>query len=457
MAVKQWTQADSQGLAGLLGIQGVEFDQGTEQDKKVAAKFGNRMWDLSDVNNIFDRQDAGWDDLNNKWYDGFHENFDNPFIQGENFVTEHYVSDRSLAEKLRDAKVGDPIPTDARADFLTPLISKSGLTTVTPELQKLGEQFVFAGDAGYVKDAPAGNSGWLKQNAAAVGGTLGGLFFGPPGAALGSSLGTASQGGDFGDVIKAGALGYAGGVAGDYAKGLLNNAPEGSFLGDIAGGIDSTGNFLDPVIPDFIKTPGASIVGNGTSLGDFTAPDFNSLPTPDLSISPSLSDALANVSPTFNIPSVPVLPGVTGGTIGASPTPTAPTFDVSFDSLADNLNLSPTGTSGGFVSDAIDTVKNNSLSDNLSLASTALKLGGVGAGLLGAANAGEAAGPVEQQAIFPANTFSETAPNAEYRNSTGSSGAVTLPKLVYDQASPFRKSLMQSAIDNGKLIISGQP
>jgi len=456
-------------LAALNAVREAENTPELELTRATQERFRERMFDLNPT-----PSGGGWlaqtpenTAYGNKvqdWQNQFEENFNNPFIQGENFVTEHYTSDRKLAEMLRDAQVGDKIPTVARAEFLTPLINKSGLTTVTPELQRLGEQFVFAGDAGYVKDAPAGNSGWLKQNAGPVLGAIGSMVPGlgtAVGAGLGSALGTGIQGGDFGDVLKAGALGYAGGAAGNYINGALANAPQGSFLGDIAGGVNTAGNFLDPIIPDFIKPPGANVIGNGggssagsPSLGDFTAPDFNSLPTPDLSLSPSLSDALANVSPTFNIPSVPVLPNIAGGTVGASPTPTAPSLDLSFEGLANQLDLSPTGTSGNFVSDTLETIKDNSLAENLNLAGTAIKLGSLGAGLVGATADGGTS-PTEQKAIFPKNTFSETPPNAEYRNATGSSGSVTLPKLVYDQASPFRKSLMQSAIDSGKLVISG--
>ena len=161
----------------LADARGINLDESMGYEK-VTNKFGERINEI--VNqpyknrasmdggvgfNIYskeeqDARNAGF----SKWYKGFEENYDNPFIQGGNFTVEHYSSDRKLAEMLRDAKVGDPIPVNARAKFLSPIIAQSGLKTVTPELQKFGEQFIFAGDAGYVEDAPDTSGGWIKDN-----------------------------------------------------------------------------------------------------------------------------------------------------------------------------------------------------------------------------------------------------------------------------------------------------
>ena len=98
---------------------------------EVQDKFGRRIFDLSTggprklnaMGGIFGLsgetpENIAYRNKLQKWQEGFDENFDNPFIQGGNFVTEHYSSDRKLAEMLRDAKVGDPIPTLSRAEFL---------------------------------------------------------------------------------------------------------------------------------------------------------------------------------------------------------------------------------------------------------------------------------------------------------------------------------------------------
>ena len=265
--------------AGIERMNNVTHSTAEERQRQtdISEKFGGRITKLSRLTPDEQKQYGGHGFLINgggqlagdrrrKWDQGFDENFDNPFIQGENFTTEHYSSDRKLAEMLRDAKIGDALPVNERADFLNKIIGDSGLKTVTQELQNLGSQFIFAGDAGYVKDAPH-TGGWLETNAAPIAAVLANFIPGVgPGISAAIAAGiTGAQGGDLGDALKAGALSYAGGKAGGAFKGALNTAAPDSFLGSIAGGIDAVGDFLDPIIPDFIKAPD-DILGQAKDL-----------------------------------------------------------------------------------------------------------------------------------------------------------------------------------------------
>ena len=185
------------------------------------------------------------------------ENNDNLFAQYGFFKVDHLVSDVGLAKEIIDAGVGSKIPSQSRAEFLNPIVSSSGLSTVTEELISLAQQFIDVSEVGIVSDITDTSGGFLGDNASAIGGILGAMTgFGSLGAAIGSSFGTMAAGGDVGDALKAGALSYFGGEAGGAFKGALNAAPQGSLLGNVASGINTVGNFLDPIIPDFIKAPG---------------------------------------------------------------------------------------------------------------------------------------------------------------------------------------------------------
>ena len=426
--------------------------------RKVRDKFGERMWDLSAAQAPV-VGGAGWmlgDEakkmvgVHDKWQKGFTENFDNPFIQGGDFVTEHYSSDRKLAEMLRDAKVGDEIPVLARAEFLSPIIQKSGLTHVTPELQKLGEQFIFAGDAGYVKDAPH-TGGWIENNLGTIAGIAGSLMgLGPVGTGLAAAGGTAASGGDFGDILKSGAGGFIGGSL---------RAPATGFGSGVSGSIYNAGqgvlNFLDPVIPDFIRSPGG-VVGQAPSVGgapnplegldtSFTPPDFDSLPSLSLG-SPSLEDALTNfTSPEtlgLTIPAVPSVPGQIPDVTFDPPDFTVKPEDVFTGPSEPSLSSK--------IGDAIKAGKPETWQDYLSIVSAVP--GAVG--LIGGALSGPTGGDAEERpAVYAPGTFTE-GNVADYEPSShGSPQAVTISRSAYNRASPFRKQLLQNAINTGKLII----
>lgn len=455
----------------LADLRGVTVEESNRQDG-VQKKFTPRIWELTtggakDYNRLAaenlkksgsllldptsDRSKEILEDTK-RWKTGFYENFDNPFIQGGDFVTEHYSSDRKLAEMLRDANVGDKIPVLARAEFLSPIIQKSGLTHVTPELQKLGEQFIFAGDAGYVKDAPH-TGGWIENNLGTIAGIAGSLMgLGPVGVGLAAAGGTAASGGDFGDILKAGAGGFIGGSL---------RAPATGFGSGVSGSIYNAGqgvlNFLDPVIPDFIRSPGGvPSVGGAPSVGQapnplegldtsFTPPDFDSLPSLSLG-SPGLEDALTNfTSPEtlgLTIPAVPYVPGQIP--------------DVTFD--APDFTVKPedvfTGPSepslSSKIGDAIKAGKPETWQDYLSIASA---VPGV-VGLIGGALSGPTGGDAEERpAVYAPGTFTE-GNVADYEPSShGSPQAVTISRSAYNRASPFRKQLLQNAINTGKLVI----
>ena len=276
------------------------------------------------------------------------------------------------------------------------------------------------------------------------------------GAALGGAGGIA-VGGDLTDALKGAALGFAGGS--------LKAPIESGFGSTLSQGIYNAGqgvlNFLDPVIPDFIRSPGGvggqtPSVDQATSVGElpnplegldasFTPPDFDSLPNLSLG-SPSLEDALTNfTSPEtlgLTIPAVPYVPGQIP--------------DVTFD--APDFTVKPedvfTGPSepslSSKIGDAIKAGKPETLQDYLSIASS---VPGV-VGLIGGALSGPTGGDAEERpAVYAPGTFTE-GNVADYEPSShGSPQAVTISRSAYNRASPFRKQLLENAINTGKLII----
>ena len=86
-------------------------------------------------------------------------------------------------------------------------------------------------------------------------------------AAVTGGLSAYANDGDLLDAIKAAAISYGATTAGSAVGQALDSAVPGSFLGDVAGGVNAVGNFLDPIIPDFIKAPG-DIFGQAKTLVD---------------------------------------------------------------------------------------------------------------------------------------------------------------------------------------------